>query len=118
MEISQAWAPMVTEEEIKKEGTLLNESLLVEPDMGGGHKLKIYCKLYYLKYKDLFVTVINNFVTINDIHPIQVVTDFKRTIEFREIYLKETPIKSKDMFVEFNNADHTVYNLKSLSLIF
>ena len=109
MEISQAWAPMVTEEEIKKEGTLLNESLLVEPDMGGAHKLKIYCKLYYLKHKDLFVTVLNDFVTINDVHPIQVVTDFKRMIEFRETYLGQMNVDSTTDFTEMDTTEYPIF---------
>jgi len=109
MEIDQAWAPMVTEEEIKKEGTLLNESLLVEPDMGGAHKLKIYCKLYYLKHKNLFVTVLNDFVTVNDVHPIQVVTDFKRMVEFRETYLGQMNVDSTNNFTEMDTTEYPMF---------
>lgn len=109
MELEEAWAPVVLEEEVKKQGTLLNDSLLVEPDMSGRHKLKIYCKLYYLKHRDLFVTVINDFATVNDVHPIQVVSDSGRIRAFRNEYFGESPTDSSANFAEMDTTEYLAF---------
>jgi len=110
MEIEEAWAPIITEPEIRKHGVLLDNSLLVKPVSGGNDSLKIQCKLYYLKHRDLFVTVMNDFVTVNDVPPIQVVSDSLRLHAFRKDYLKQTPADSNDMFVEVDTNTHAPYS--------
>ncbi len=55
MELSEAWTPDVTIEEIETDGTLLNDKY-----DNGFHRYsedKVLCKLYYLKSRDLFAVV-------------------------------------------------------------
>jgi hypothetical protein len=108
MEIEEAWAPVVTEQDIRDQGTLLDDSFLVQPN-SREDKLKIVAKLYYLKSKNVFVTVINNFETVNDVHPIQVITDFEQIRSFRYQYLKEQQNNSTDAFAPMDISDYSSF---------
>ncbi len=108
MEIEEAWAPVITEQDIRDQGTLLDDSFLVQPN-SREDKLKIVAKLYYLKSKNVFVTVINNFVTIDDVHPIQVITDFEQIRSFRYQYLKEQQDNLTDKFTAMDVSDYSSF---------
>ena len=108
MEIEEAWAPVITEPEIRDQGTLLDDSFLVQPN-SREEKLKIVAKLYHLKSKNVFVAVMNNFETVNDVHPIQVITDFEQIRNFRYQYLKEQQDNLTDKFAPMDISDYSSF---------
>jgi hypothetical protein len=54
MDLSESHVPCIDDSEIPSDGSLLDESFDPQPE---NNKDKIRCKLYYLKTRDLFVTV-------------------------------------------------------------
>jgi hypothetical protein len=99
MEVSEVWAPHLSVNEVKQEGNLLEKNIPASID---DKKSKLVCDLYYLKSKDVFVTVLNDFITDDFFHqPWQVVTDRERINQFRKKYLNQEVLESKDNFSSF-----------------
>ena len=107
MEISKVWAPHLSVNEVQTEGTLIEKNIPASID---DKKSKLVCDLYYLKSKDVFVTVMNNFITDDFFHqPWQVVTDRERIVEFKKKYLNEDIAESKDNFESFEQNNNMIY---------
>jgi hypothetical protein len=107
MELNEVWAPEVSLNEVISQGVLLEKSIPASID---DKKSKRLCKLYYIRSKDVFVTVVDEFRIEEDIVPTQVVTDKERIIQFRKKYLNQDAVESKDNFGEFEQSlSYNVY---------
>lgn len=100
MEIEYIWAPTVGLQEVEQYGIVLDKLYKVKFDKSDIEK---HHTLYYLKSKDLFVTV------ENQTKKVQVLSDLTSTRSFREQYLGQTTVESKDNFLQFE--DDTAYNV-------
>jgi hypothetical protein len=100
MELSDAWGPDITKEEIEEDGILLDEIRSPHPDK---KDFELVYKLYYLKSKGVFATL--------DEHGYYNVVTSDETIQsYRHTYLKQgikPPVK--DAFVEADDTGYTSF---------
>jgi hypothetical protein len=107
MELSEAWTPEITQKEVEEEGMLLDENYNPQPD---NNAEKVSCKLYYLKYRQLFVTVINGFVDTFYINPLHVITSQYTIDNLRYKYLnQELRQPVNDAFMEYDQSDYSLF---------
>lgn len=100
MEIEYVWVPTVYLPELEKNGTILDKFYKVKFEKSDIEKQHT---LYYLNSKDVFVIV------ENQTKEIQVLSDLTSIRSFREKYLGQTVVESKDNFSNFE--DSTPYNV-------
>ena len=109
MDLSEFWAPEVTYEDIKNEGTLITENFNPNPY---NNTEKITCKLYYLKSKDLFVTLLNEPTDTLYNNTFHVITDnvIIMTIKFQYFgYKYQTFRGQNDTFLPNDKPDFTEF---------
>lgn len=100
MELSEAWAPEVHRLEVEEDGIILDRAYKVKFDQS---EIEKYHTLYYLKSKNVFVTV------ENETKEVQVISDSDRIRSFREQYLGQQGTVSSNDFTEFDDVVHTMY---------
>jgi hypothetical protein len=105
MDLSESWAPEVTQREVEEEGSLLDEKY--DPYPGADIKNKVVCKLYYLKHKDLFVTISDGMTDSYSAIPLHVITSDFVIQKLKHKYFKEeirAPIR--DAFMEYDDTEY------------
>ena len=100
MELSEAWAPEVHIVEVEEDGIVLDRAYKVKFDQS---EIEKFHTLYYLKSRDVFVTVENEYKGL------QVISDSDRIRSFREQYLGQQGTVSSNDFTEFDDTEHTMY---------